>query len=58
MTAHVDFSALIEEGLNAGLRPVFLTTQAEFLASLGFDAMLASMRERATPSVRTGLAPT
>ena len=46
MTAHVDFSALIEEGLNAGLRPVFLTTQAEFLASLGFDAMLTSMRER------------
>ncbi len=46
MTAHVDFSALIAEGLNAGLRPVFLTTQAEFLASLGFDAMLASMRKR------------
>lgn len=46
MTAHVDFSALIGEGLNAGLRPVFLTTQAEFLQSLGFDAMLASMRER------------
>ncbi len=46
MTAHVDFSALIAEGLNAGLRPVFLTTQAEFLKSLGFDAMLASMRER------------
>ena len=46
MTAHVDFSALIAEGLNAGLRPVFLTTQAEFLASLGFDPMLASMRAR------------
>ena len=46
MTAHVDFSALITEGLNAGLRPVFLTTQAEFLASLGFDAMLASMSAR------------
>ena len=45
MTAHVDFSSLIAEGLNAGLRPVFLTTQAEFLASLGFDAMLASLRE-------------
>lgn len=46
MTAHVDFSALIAEGLNTGLRPVFLTTQAEFLASLGFDLMLTSMRER------------
>ena len=45
MTAHVDFSALIAEGLNAGLRPVFLTTQAEFLKSLGFDTMLASVRE-------------
>ena len=46
MTAHVDFSALISEGVNAGLRPVFLTTQTEFLKSLGFDAMLASMRDR------------
>ena len=48
MTAHVDFSALIAEGLNAGLRPVFLTIQAEFLASLGFNAMLTSMRARDT----------
>ena len=44
MTVHVDFSALISEGLSAALRPVFLTTQAEFLASLGFDAMFASLR--------------
>ena len=49
MTAHVDFSALIAEGLNAGLRPVFLTTQSEFLASLGFNPMLASLRERDIP---------
>ena len=48
MTAHVDFSALIAEGLNAGLRPVFLTTQAEFLKSLGFAPMLTSMRARDT----------
>ena len=46
MTAHVDFSALIAEGVKAGLRPAFLTTQAEFLVSLGFEAMLASVRER------------
>ena len=46
MTAHVDFSALISEGMNAGLRPVFLTTQAEFLGSLGFDAMVASLNEQ------------
>ena len=45
MTAHVDFSALISEGMNISLRPVFLTTQAEFLRSLGFDAMLASATE-------------
>ena len=35
MTAHVDFTELIERGASAGLRPVFLTTQAEFLDSLG-----------------------
>ncbi len=46
MTAHVDFSALITGGLIAGLRPVFLTTQAEFLQSLGFDAMLTFIREQ------------
>ncbi len=45
MTAHVDFSALIAEGSSAGIRPVFLTTQTEFLKSLGFDAMLRSIRE-------------
>ncbi len=46
MTAHVDFSALIDEGRKAGLRPVFLTTQAEFLRSLGFDGLVRSLRER------------
>ena len=45
LTAHVDFSALIAAGLNVGLRPVFLTTQSEFLESLGFSAMIASARE-------------
>ncbi len=35
MTAHVDFTDLIERGAKAGLRPVFLTTQGEFLTSLG-----------------------
>ncbi len=54
MTAHVDFTALIEEGREVDLRPVFLTTQAEFLHSLGYarmeealgDSGLASMRRR------------
>ena len=44
MTAHVDFTALIEEGRATGLRPVFLTTQAEFLHSLGFGEMEKSAR--------------
>ena len=46
MTAHVDFTALIAAGLDTGLRPVFLTTQAEFLQSLGLGAMVASLRKR------------
>ena len=45
MTAHVDFTELIERGASAGLRPVFLTTQAEFLTSLGVREMERSLRE-------------
>ena len=45
MTAHVDFTALIDRGLAVGLRPVFLTTQAEFLHSLGFNEMEKSVRQ-------------
>ena len=45
MTAHVDFTELIERGASAGLRPVFLTTQAEFLTSLGVHEMERSIRE-------------
>ena len=45
MTAHVDFTALIEEGRAAGLRPVFLTTQGEFLYSLGYDQMEMSVQK-------------
>ena len=44
MTAHVDFSALIDEGRKAGLRPVFLTTQSEFLGSLGLAQMEEDIR--------------
>lgn len=43
ITAHVDFTALIEEGREAGLRPVFLTTQREFLVSLGYARMEESV---------------
>ena len=45
MTAHVDFTALIEEGRATGLHPVFLTTQAEFLQSLGYDQMEMSVQK-------------
>ncbi len=50
MTAHVDFTALIEEGRQVGLRPVFLTTQGEFLHSLGYVQMEKALGD-------SGLAP-
>ena len=50
MTAHVDFTDLIERGANAGLRPVFLTTQAEFLASLGIRRFERGIRQSAALS--------
>ena len=50
MTAHVDFTALIEEGRDAGIRPVFLTSQGEFLNSLGYLRMEEAIK-------RTGLSP-
>ena len=51
MTAHVDFTALIEEGRQVGLRPVFLTTQGEFLHSLGYVQMEKALGD-------LGIAPT
>ena len=45
MTAHVDFTVLIDEGRAGGLRPVFLTTQGEFLDSLGYARMEESLGE-------------
>ena len=45
MTAHADFTALVESGRDAGLRPVFLTTQAEFLRSLGIERMASAIRD-------------
>ena len=35
MTAHVDFTSLIDEGRRQGLEPLGLTTQARFLSALG-----------------------
>lgn len=45
LTAHADFTALIESGRDAGLQPVFLTTQAEFLRSLGIQRMASAIRD-------------
>ena len=50
MTAHVDFTALIDEGRSVGLRPVFLTTQGEFLLSLGYARMEDSLHAAAIGS--------
>ena len=52
MTAHVDFTALIEEGRDVALRPVFLTTQAEFLHSLGYIRMEKALGESVLPRLR------
>ena len=40
LTAHVDFTALIDSGEAAGLMPVTLMTQREFLANLGAEVLL------------------
>jgi len=40
MTAHVDFTTLVEAGREVGLRPLGLTTQARFLARLGIEEAL------------------
>ena len=45
LTAHADFTALIESGRDAGLHPVFLTTQAEFLHSLGIRQIATAIRD-------------
>ena len=50
MTAHVDFTALIDEGRSVGLRPVFLTTQGEFLLSLGYARVEDSLHAAAIGS--------
>ena len=50
ITAHVDFTTVIEEGRAAGLRPLSLMTQAEYLDRLGLNIWLARLRERDLPA--------
>jgi len=43
MTAHVDFTSVVEEGRRHGLEPLSITTQARFLAALGIGEALARL---------------
>jgi len=43
MTAHVDFTSLVEEGRRHGLEPLGVTTQSRFLAALGIGEALARL---------------
>ena len=45
ITAHVDFSQLVDDGASVGLQPVALVSQAAWLRGLGFDDMLHRLRE-------------
>ncbi len=46
VTAHVDFTTVIKEGRCAGLRPVSLMTQAEYLQALGLNVWVEGLRNR------------
>jgi SAM-dependent MidA family methyltransferase len=52
MTAHVDFTALEDAAIRAGMTTLGLTTQAAFLASLGLGEMLYAATQQATDAVR------
>ena len=49
ITAHVDFTTVIEEGRAAGLKPLCLMTQAEYLGRLGIDVWAERLRNRDMP---------
>ena len=44
ITAHVDFSAIAAAGRSVGLNSLGLRTQRQFLADLGFGAMMENLR--------------
>ncbi len=46
ITAHVNFSALVEWGEEAGLEPLGFTTQSSFLISAGIDELLTEMHQK------------
>ena len=49
ITAHVDFTTVIEEGRAVGLKPLYLTTQAEYLNRLGLKVLIDRLRDRDLP---------
>ena len=44
LTAHVDFTRVVEEGRRTGLRPLSLRSQARFLRDMGLSGWLDRMR--------------
>lgn len=58
LTAHVNFSALIQTGRQDGLRLAGLTTQASFLSALGFREQMAAMSVHQVPAFVRGTVAT
>jgi SAM-dependent MidA family methyltransferase len=56
LTAHVDFSALDRAAQAAGLTPLGLTSQAEFLVGVGTDELLEAIRSDTATTVEDWLA--
>jgi SAM-dependent MidA family methyltransferase len=57
LTAHVNFSALIQTGRENGLRLAGLTTQAAFLTALGFREQMTALSVQHMPAIgRDGIA--
>ena len=46
ITAHVDFTTVIDEGRDVGLKPLSLMTQADFLNRLGLKVWADRLRDR------------
>ena len=50
LTAHVDFSRLVEYGKSLDLIPLGYTSQRQFLKNLGIDVFLKALTRRSVPS--------
>jgi len=50
LTAHVDFTAVAEAGIDAGLKLLGYTTQAQFLVNCGITELLEQQSAQATTS--------